>query len=349
MMNPPSIATAALDIYKLSLELQNMRTTKKVDATSETLSRVLQHLGRYRVWSENIGAHRQGRVSLDYRLRDAAIMRKTIMTFLNDLKESIQQGKIQSVTLGCSHASVLTKLISAKVMDIVSGSRLPYDELFGQEYANGEMDDQGELKACLTGTEMEMLRDGIAQIIDHLYGFTIHIRSIARPRDLQRKAAAIDVSHFERYDIQHVRQIFRAADEELVNRLGKANTKRRQIFKYLEIHHWKLAKPNEILPEQPSRQPSAPQVLDYAGTTGVVSMTKETLNTQTTVTTVAEDDLQIEVDDVNSEVTSALSEGSGTEEVRNLPDVPSEGLDKKAFECPYCFEVIRVSGTMSWR
>ena len=245
----------------------------------------------------------------------------------------------------------------------MNGSRLPYDEENGQESETGAGDDEAGSEAGMTGTEMEMLHDEVLQIVDHLYNFTIHIRSIARPRDLQRKAAKIDVSYFESYDVQHVRQMFPLSEEELVYRLGKANTRRRQIFKYLEIHHWKLAKRNDKSPKQQIDQQAAIDTAedpfelresrstsgsDYARTAGATSTTRETFNTQTTITTVAEDYLQVDVDDSNSEISSSLSESSGSEEGPSFPELPAEGIDRKAFECSYCFEIIRVSGTKSW-
>lgn len=250
------------------------------------------------------------------------------------------------------------------MLDIINGSRLPYDEQFGQEEGTSESDNESDFGSCLNSTEIDMLHDEISQTVDHLYDFTIHIRSIARPRDLQRKAAKVNVSYFESHDIQHVRQMFCAADEELVSRLGKANTRRRQIFKYLENHHWKLAKLDEDSLEQRKRRrtaadgveneseweyPQSHRSQDFDGSIGAPDTAKETFNTQTTVTTVVEDELPIDADDGNSEVTSAPSEGSENEEAPKLPELPMEGTERRAFQCPYCFEVIRVSGTASWR
>jgi hypothetical protein len=51
---------------------------------------------------------------------------------------------------------------------------------------------------------------------------------------------AIPVSHFEEFDIGHVREKFPHAEEFLIGRLGKANSKRRQILRYNEKHHEKI-------------------------------------------------------------------------------------------------------------
>lgn len=53
----------------------------------------LDELGRLRVWAANIGAHRTGRISLDFRLRDAPHIRTRIQGLLNDLEENIRRSK----------------------------------------------------------------------------------------------------------------------------------------------------------------------------------------------------------------------------------------------------------------
>ena len=53
---------------------------------------IQDEFGRFRIWSGNIGAHRIGRASLDYRLRDASHIRQRVEFLLQDLVETIQDG-----------------------------------------------------------------------------------------------------------------------------------------------------------------------------------------------------------------------------------------------------------------
>src|SRR5437764_8569286 len=48
------------------------------------LADVKDELGRFRIWSGNIGAHRKGRSSLDYRLRDASHISRRVIDLLQD-------------------------------------------------------------------------------------------------------------------------------------------------------------------------------------------------------------------------------------------------------------------------
>lgn len=56
-------------------------------------SEVIDELGRFRVWAGNIGAHRRGSSSLDYRLRDASHIKGKVQSLLFDLDDAIQRGE----------------------------------------------------------------------------------------------------------------------------------------------------------------------------------------------------------------------------------------------------------------
>ena len=46
---------------------------------------LLDELGRFKAWADNIGAHRSGRVSLDRRLGEASHVREKVTMLLGDL------------------------------------------------------------------------------------------------------------------------------------------------------------------------------------------------------------------------------------------------------------------------
>jgi hypothetical protein len=58
------------------------------------LADVKDELGRFRIWSGNIGAHRKGRSSLDYRLRDASHISRRVIGLLQDLNQTLRDGKL---------------------------------------------------------------------------------------------------------------------------------------------------------------------------------------------------------------------------------------------------------------
>ncbi|KAH8663384.1 hypothetical protein BGZ60DRAFT_379476 [Tricladium varicosporioides] len=56
------------------------------------LSALQDELGRFKVWAGNIAAHKSGRSSLDFRLRDATPLRERVIGLLNDISELLQEG-----------------------------------------------------------------------------------------------------------------------------------------------------------------------------------------------------------------------------------------------------------------
>jgi hypothetical protein len=68
------------------------------DSSKQQEARVkfVDELDRFKVWAGNIGAHRRGQSSLDYRLRDASHIRQRVLKFLSKLRSSIEEGKTYS-------------------------------------------------------------------------------------------------------------------------------------------------------------------------------------------------------------------------------------------------------------
>lgn len=54
-----------------------------------------EELGRFRVWAGNSGAHQNGRVSLDHKLREAHNVHQTVRDLLGDLDDALKEGMIQ--------------------------------------------------------------------------------------------------------------------------------------------------------------------------------------------------------------------------------------------------------------
>lgn len=211
-------------------------------------------------------------------------------------------------------------------------------------------------------TEIQQTFLDIKEIIACLYELSIALRNPV-PRDRILKLASIDVSHFEEYDMRHVEEIFPQAGSFLIRRLGKANTKRRQVFKYLESHHRKLAHniddplsmkaPTVIVDDRPTKERS--KHVEGSGTRSnietSISEFATTLNTQTTIATFTEDngDMIDEHDQLQSETSSAASEVHGEGGTLQVPKLPEKALDGQPFECPYCYEIIKVFSAISWR
>lgn len=70
---------------------------KSLPAASLSLSGQIQvdafedEFGRFRVWAANIGALQKGHSSLDYRLRNAPLIRDNVQRLLKELHECLQE------------------------------------------------------------------------------------------------------------------------------------------------------------------------------------------------------------------------------------------------------------------
>lgn len=53
----------------------------------------IDFFGRFNVWADNIGAGRQGRTSLDYRLRDATEIKDYVVLALRHLLKALENGE----------------------------------------------------------------------------------------------------------------------------------------------------------------------------------------------------------------------------------------------------------------
>jgi len=152
-------------------------------------------------------------VSLDHRLREAADVKEMVIELLSYLNEASRDG-IAAVPLHvCRDAD--TKILALVIVCPRSGQQSPADP------------EPDELDECL---------EEVAHVITCLYKFSIAIQNPAPLHRLQ-KSSLIGVSHFEPFDIQHVSNKFPDAEPYLVQRLGRSNTRRRQLLRYYERHH----------------------------------------------------------------------------------------------------------------
>lgn len=228
----------------------------------------------------------------------------------------------------------------------MSGKRLPYDEQ--QSGSDSSDSSPGEdLEAHNCSTEIQQIYIDIKEIISCLYELSIILRNPA-PRDRILKLATVDVSHFEEWDTRHVEETFPRASSFLLQRLGKANTKRRQMFKYLEIHHLKLARDVDAPVIAEDRHTKEGQKR-LEGSRSGLSTNETTMNTQTTVSTFLENNKDMAIDEIQSETSSAVSEYPGEMSALRVPSPPKGALDGQPFECPYCYDIIKVSSAISWR
>ena len=211
---------------------------------------------------------------------------------------------------------------------------------------------------------------GASHIITCLYKFSIAIQNPA-PKERLSKIVHINVSHFEKWDINHIYGKFFPEGPEnnsgvayLCERLGKANTKRRQLLRYYEAHHEKISKDvddtslSKNIKDTNTPKPIAPTV--GGGSTRVpanIQMPPSVHTTTLTTVSTIQDKLnpvvpvvEIERDDDQQSQASFATSINHPTRIR-VPPPPNEiaAFDGQPFQCPYCYSMTEVKGRKDWK
>ncbi|RYP64021.1 hypothetical protein DL769_006801 [Monosporascus sp. CRB-8-3] len=253
---------------------------------------------RFKIWAGNIAAHRKGRRSLEYRLRDAALLKDEAHNLLTALHDSLQTS-----------------------LSIVQEERRPWDELSDSESdsdSDTELSDDAETQG---DTELKQLLGSIKTTITCLFRLSMSIRDPA-PNDQSRSIITVDKSYFEEYDMQHAKAKYPGCAGYLVERLGRANSGRRQYLSYREEHHQKLAKDVDLIGLEASRT-------EHTGnSTEATTMPKARLNSFDV----------LDNDDALSQTSYATSVNAAI----RVPPLPKEARETEHYECPICFMIVSI-------
>ena len=219
-------------------------------------------------------------------------------------------------------------------------NRLELEISFGDDLTTGS-DEETEM------SELQYLWRDIHHIIECLYRISTTLNNPV-PRERLAKLAAIDVSHFKTREVEHMRHKFPKAPEYLIQRLGEANCKRRQLLQYYKDNHNKIIRYIDL----PLPLPAA----DTGDKDNVIASSKSpaTVPTapQSQATAIRPEDIVLEElgsDDDLSETVYATS----THEHINIQVLPPPNLGAafrgEPFQCPYCCQIMKVDTLHSWR
>ena len=274
------------------------------DSDQKAVREIVGEEARFKIWSGNIGAHSTGRRSLQYRLRDASHLEEQVKSLLEELSELL-----------------------VDAYSIVVGGKVPWDHIEDDGLSMGS--DPNTESDDLPATEMDQVSQNVSDVINCLLRLSVAIRNPA-PHDRFATFASIDASHFEPYDIDHVRSRFNKIEPFLAERLGRAISRRRQYFKYRESHHLKLSQGlnSREANDESTVASSLPRHAKVAG-----------FNPEA----VDED----EASDSGITQTSFASSHTGGDKLR-VPPLPREA-ENGPFECPFCYMMIIASGSLSWK
>ena len=270
---------------------------------------------------------------------------------------------------------------SSIVLSIVSGSRIQrqgsledYDfNQFLDEGENFDFDEFDSVQSVSAAsfddeqsqqtTELHELLLATTQFITSLLKLSIVIRNPA-PKDIYAKSA-LATPMDSTYDIGHVWQKYPQIRNSpwLINRLGKAITRRREFFHYRERHRKKLSRNTiDLESDNGSESMIERQLEPIASLAGhsqkdthpsFLSTTAPTVSFLPTQASVLEDEKIVQMEELSdagqSETSFATSVGENDEDALRPPPRPKEAADGKPFECPYCFVIFIARSNKIWK
>jgi hypothetical protein len=221
-----------------------------------------------------------------------------------------------------------------------------------------------QLEQWRLAEEKSLLSNRIRETIDDLYALLLIIRE-PPPLDRYTKSDDIDLSYFREFDARHVREKYPllGSREELVARLTDANVRRRQFFKYRELHNQKLScapvpSPNNqggtaetrVLPQlQHGRAASKATTTPYsdAGASAEAPTLADTVATPFLPKVDA--GMVDDFDEARSATTFASYVGSPSSTQPQIPPRPKASLDRQIFICPLCYFPEQIDSDDGWK
>ncbi len=260
-------------------------------------------------------------------------------------------------------------------ISIISGERPqshssptePVEEQLHEEF--NELSDSNDSGDSLTDqasptSELEQLFLAIVETVTSLLKFSISIRR-STPRDRYARVASLSPLD-PSFDRNHVYEKYPCLRSKpwLVDKLGRAITRRRDFLRYRERHHEKLADRNVLsafkktpdhhnsVPTKPGTHSisirDGPKMADVASSSADRSQLAST--TATTYIADSRNLLETASQAGLSEVSDVSSVGDDhDQEARPIPDPPKDSAGAKPFECPYCYTIQVVRKPSHWK
>lgn len=358
-------------IYALLEQIAIFRT--KLPGNSEalqTLNLIVNESDRFKIWSSSTGLLIPGHGSLDYRVREAESLSKTFRSFLTDLRENFEEGKLDKFQKLCSErfSHTILTVLALGLQDTLAVET---------EDSAAECDSEGDNDSDDSDI-LDTLLESIKDVIDRLFRLAIKLRSpetrlrSSRAQNFQILDDGVDLfkcfGEFE-YDFvsslfQHYRKGPKLANlaehtaspdgnsklhhddgsfRYLIERIALANVARRRQFAYWKHHRLKLEKHTEVA----IAARKVPKVSILPAPVNLAPAMTISTATQLLNPTRHFDDL-VSMASVSEYMPSSTGEHG---DVVIFPPPPHVAAESKFFECPYCFTTCakKTSKVKAWQ
>ncbi|KOS36369.1 hypothetical protein ACN38_g12893 [Penicillium nordicum] len=238
-----SLVTAGKKVNNLFTALDGL-----INVNSDDKYRLTNELQRFQLWAVDLGLYHGGHSSLDYRFRDSPPLFKYAYKLLRDLETGLSQCVYSPSLLRRYH--LLTWLIGPIVRGALGDCTVPSPNISGLESDNDDSEEEEDFSSYQKESLTEARLNNITTTVDRLYSLSFKIRNPAMRLGLSKamKYTEVDpdtgvnlVEVYASFDQKHLAELFRCFGHQdpenlenhyLVQRLGRANTRRRQQFGY---------------------------------------------------------------------------------------------------------------------
>ncbi|KAL2834176.1 hypothetical protein BDW59DRAFT_156119 [Aspergillus cavernicola] len=315
---------------------------------------------RYDQWAGNIGAFQpsSSALSLDHRLQNSSQVRNVVLSTLKDLHISLQTAT--DIATGRRPNRVTSPL------DIDPNINLSEYNISSSESDSSSVYSSGMKRNAIGPTsEIQELISAIKSGLDGLFRASVFIRKLTSNDRRQRASRAKPFDN--RADAMYIKDRYPALvekNEALAVRLGEANARRRQYFKYRRDHNDRLATVRESQDTPDLDRLLIRRAGDGNQKTGLAksvatgqtipSLFADTEATAFVTGEIPEAQLSglLDASAAKSVVSFATSIAEASDNELPFPPLPSDADGRSSFICPYCLTVVQLkqgSPEHQWR
>lgn len=263
---------------------------------------------RFRLWMEDVGAHSEGKRSLDHHLRDSANVRGCLVRLLVKLHSSVE--------------------MATKVIDRERAPRRnPSDA-----DRNSVLDEIGHPEESTMSPDLHHLVVRVEKIITCLMRLSLSIKTPAPSGQSQISLEATMSDHDLTQDTDLVRNAFPKAPERLIVRLGQANLSRREDLHYHKERHGG----SRQTPLSSRGGAEAMDITDVPSASGIGDWASFTATTGPSQSATADEQGDVSM------------RNARTHAGAHFITLPASVRLGEPFECPTCFEPITVLQSADW-
>ncbi|KAK4679997.1 hypothetical protein QC764_0040510 [Podospora pseudoanserina] len=376
-MDGPALYRAGKRVFQVFESLLNLHSgTLQTHFTKEEQ--------RFRLCAHSLGLHHQGHSSLDYRVRDAVLVKSQLLRLLSALLDHLEN-----------------------TLAVLKGDRLPFEQQARDLETQSSSDNDssrssnqsaiGSVSSEESTHELDFRQNGITETINALYGLAARIRSPRnRPeratQELFRHIAAHEREQYinERAEVeivilvhrhkQYLVQTFQSsqnstihndildkyasASNHLLRRIGMANVRRRQQFIYWKEHTARISRdPTQTVRPTGSNKPATSEALFRTGNTPNATVhlatpsaiSRHEHSEATSATRLDESKFRFDdnesVFSYQSHASTAVIPATKNQLVLQWPPAPKDLLSSDYFTCPYCHVLCpgRYLGEKAWK